>query len=110
MPRETPGFLFAGAHQSFLIYAARPRRGLLAARFRATGPATTNQRASKPPPGNWVDPALAHWVPTAPGEADDEGVGTAIVVTLLVLLAVGLVADQLLRLRRWLKKPPNSHT
>jgi hypothetical protein len=34
--------------------------------------------------------------------------GTAIVVTLLVLLAVGLVADQLLRLRKWLKKPPSS--
>jgi hypothetical protein len=27
--------------------------------------------------------------------------GTAIVVTLLVLLAVGLVTDQLLPLRRW---------
>ena len=36
--------------------------------------------------------------------------GTAIVVTLLVLLAVGLVTDQLLRLRKWLKKPPNSRT
>jgi hypothetical protein len=42
--------------------------------------------------------------------ADDEGMGTAIVVTLLVLLAVGLVTDQLLRLRRWLKKPPSSRT
>jgi hypothetical protein len=29
-------------------------------------------------------------------------VGTAIVVTLLVLLAVGIVADQLLRLGKWL--------
>jgi hypothetical protein len=29
-------------------------------------------------------------------------VGTGIVVTLLVLLAVGIVADQLLRLRKWL--------
>jgi hypothetical protein len=29
-------------------------------------------------------------------------VGTTIVVTLLVLLAVGVVADQLLRLRKWL--------
>jgi hypothetical protein len=38
----------------------------------------------------------------------DECMGTAIVVTLLVLLAVGLVTDQLLRLRRWLKKPPSS--
>jgi cytochrome b len=53
---------------------------------------------------------LAHGLPTAPDEADDEGVGTAIVVTLLVLLAVGIVTDQLLRLRRWLKKPPNSRT
>ena len=35
----------------------------------------------------------------SPAEAKDEGVGTAIVVTLLVLLAVGIVADQLLRLR-----------
>jgi len=33
-------------------------------------------------------------------------VGTAIVVTLLVLLAVGIVADQLLRLRKWLRRPP----
>jgi len=33
-------------------------------------------------------------------------VGTTIVVTLLVLLAVGVVADQLLRLRKWLKRPP----
>jgi hypothetical protein len=29
-------------------------------------------------------------------------VGTGIVVALLVLLAVGIVADQLLRLRKWL--------
>jgi hypothetical protein len=29
-------------------------------------------------------------------------VGTGIVMTLLVLLAVGIVADQLLRLRKWL--------
>jgi hypothetical protein len=34
--------------------------------------------------------------------------GTAIVVTLLVLLAVGIVVDQLLRLRKWLKRPPDS--
>jgi HAMP domain-containing protein len=34
-------------------------------------------------------------------------VGTAIVVTLLVLLAVGIVADQLLRLKKWLKRPPS---
>jgi len=34
--------------------------------------------------------------------------GTAIVVTLLVLLAVGLVVDSLLRLRKWLKRPPSS--
>jgi len=33
-------------------------------------------------------------------------VGTAIVVTLLVLLAVGIVVDQLLRLRTWLRRPP----
>jgi cytochrome b len=48
--------------------------------------------------------------PARRGKADDEGMGTAIVVTLLVLLAVGLVTDQLLRLRRWLKKPPSSRT
>jgi hypothetical protein len=48
--------------------------------------------------------------PAGRGEADDEGMGTAIVVTLLVLLAVGLVTDQLLRLRRWLKRPPGSRT
>jgi hypothetical protein len=30
-------------------------------------------------------------------------VGTAIVVTLLVLLAVGIVTDQLLQLKKWLK-------
>ena len=34
--------------------------------------------------------------------------GTAIVVTLLVLLAVGIVVDQLLRLRTWLRRPPSS--
>jgi hypothetical protein len=39
---------------------------------------------------------------------DDGGVGTAIVVTLLVLLAVGIVANQLLRLKKWLKRPPGS--
>jgi len=33
-------------------------------------------------------------------------VGTAIVVTLLVLLAVGIVVNQLLRLRKWLRRPP----
>ena len=33
--------------------------------------------------------------------------GTAIVVTLLVLLAVGIVTNQLLRLRKWLKRPPS---
>jgi cytochrome b len=32
--------------------------------------------------------------------------GTAILVTLVVLLAVGIVTDQLLRLRRWLNRPP----
>jgi hypothetical protein len=32
-------------------------------------------------------------VPGRPAETDDEGMGTAIVVTLLVLLAVGLVTD-----------------
>jgi hypothetical protein len=46
--------------------------------------------------------------PGRPAEAEDEGVGTAIVVTLLVLLAVGIVVDQLLRLRKWLKRPPPS--
>jgi hypothetical protein len=44
----------------------------------------------------------------APHGDEDGVVGTAIVVTLLVLLAVGLVTDQLLRLRRWLKRPPSS--
>jgi hypothetical protein len=38
---------------------------------------------------------------------DDRGVGTAVVVTLLVLLAVGIVVDQLLRLRKWLNRPPS---
>jgi hypothetical protein len=51
-----------------------------------------------------------HEIPCRPAEAEDEGVGTAIVVTLLVLLAVGIVADQLLRLRKWLKRPPNSRS
>lgn len=32
--------------------------------------------------------------------------GIAIVVTLLILLAVGIVTDQLFRLRKWLNKPP----
>ena len=32
---------------------------------------------------------------------------TAVVVTLLVLLAVGIVLNQLLRLRKWLKRPPS---
>ncbi|HEY7053426.1 MAG TPA: hypothetical protein VH496_15025 [Mycobacterium sp.] len=31
---------------------------------------------------------------------------TAVIVTLLVMLAVGLVVDQLFRLRTWLNKPP----
>ena len=43
-----------------------------------------------------------------PPKQDDSGVGTAIVVTLLVLLAVGIVVNQLLRLRNWLKRPPSS--
>jgi hypothetical protein len=34
-------------------------------------------------------------------------VGTAIVVTLLVLAGVGIVINQLLRLRKWLKRPPD---
>jgi len=34
-------------------------------------------------------------------------VATAVVVTLLVLLAVGIVLNQLLRLRKWLKRPPS---
>jgi hypothetical protein len=34
-------------------------------------------------------------------------VETAIVV-ILMLLGVGIVIDQLLRLRRWLKRPPSS--
>ena len=34
--------------------------------------------------------------------------GTAIVVTLLVLAGVGIVINQLLRLRKWLKRPPTS--
>ena len=38
---------------------------------------------------------------------DDKRVGTAVVVTLLVLLAVGMVVDQLLRLRKWLNRPPS---
>lgn len=33
--------------------------------------------------------------------------GTAIVVTLLLLLAIGIVADQLFRLRKWLNRPPD---
>ena len=33
--------------------------------------------------------------------------GTAVVVTLLVLFAVGIVVDQLLRLRKWLNRPPS---
>ena len=41
------------------------------------------------------------------GAGDDEGMGTAVAVTLLVLLAVGLVVDQLLRLRKWLNRPPS---
>ena len=48
-----------------------------------------------------------HYVFPVAAEADDEGVGTAIVVTLLVLLAVGIVVDQLLRLRKWLNRPPS---
>jgi hypothetical protein len=35
-------------------------------------------------------------------------VGTAIVVTLLVLAGVGIVVNQLLRLRKWLKTSPTS--
>jgi hypothetical protein len=35
---------------------------------------------------------------------------TAIIVTLLVLLAVGIVVNQLMRLRKWLKRPPNSRS
>ena len=42
-----------------------------------------------------------------PPTGDDGGAGTAIVVTLLVLLAVGLVTDQLLRLTTWLTRPPS---
>jgi hypothetical protein len=38
---------------------------------------------------------------------DDKDVATAIIVTLLVLLAVGTVVDQLLRLRKWLNRPPS---
>jgi len=38
---------------------------------------------------------------------DDQGVGTAFAV-MLVLLAVGVVINQLLRLRKWLKRPPGS--
>jgi len=38
---------------------------------------------------------------------DDKGVATAVVVTLLVLFAVGIVLNQLLRLRKWLKRPPS---
>lgn len=34
-----------------------------------------------------------------------EDVGTAVVV-MLIVLAIGIVADQLLRLRKWLQKPP----
>lgn len=34
-----------------------------------------------------------------------EDVSTAIVVV-LILLGIGIVVDQLLRLRRWLQKPP----
>jgi uncharacterized membrane protein len=39
---------------------------------------------------------ISEWVPT-------------IVVTLLVLLAVGIVIDQLLRLKKWLKRPSSRH-
>jgi hypothetical protein len=72
-----------------------------------------------PPPGEiagrtiWSDIELTR-IRFPPGPArlkqmmKDEGMGTAVVVTLLVLLAVGLVADQLLRLRKWLKRPPSS--
>jgi hypothetical protein len=35
-------------------------------------------------------------------------VGTAIVVTLLVLVGVGIVINQLLRLREWLNRSPTS--
>jgi hypothetical protein len=59
-------------------------------------------------PNTSCDAELTHWVPAGLAEADDEGMGTAIVVTLIVLLAVGLVADQLLRLSKWLKRPPTS--
>ena len=41
------------------------------------------------------------------GAGDDKRVGTAVAVTLLVLLAVGIVVDQLLRLRKWLNRPPS---
>jgi cytochrome b len=59
-----------------------------------------------------------HWVPhreiaeTAVGESvgrkqEDGRMGTAIVVTLLLLLAIGIVTDQLFRLRKWLNRPPD---
>ena len=32
--------------------------------------------------------------------------GTTIVATLLVLLAIGIVTDQLFRLRKWLNREP----
>ncbi|HXY65001.1 MAG TPA: hypothetical protein VEI45_11785 [Mycobacterium sp.] len=31
---------------------------------------------------------------------------SAAIVVVLILLAIGIVADSLLRLRRWLQKPP----
>ena len=33
--------------------------------------------------------------------------GTAIVVTLLVLVAIGIVTDQLFRLKKWLNRAPD---
>ena len=38
---------------------------------------------------------------------NDSGMGTAVIVTLLMLLAVGIVVDQLLRLRKWLDRTPS---
>ena len=37
-----------------------------------------------------------------------ECVTTAIVVTLVLLLGIGIVVNELLRLRKWLKNPPKS--
>jgi len=93
----------------------------MAVDVRAESPRGQRGRAEASPPGRDFPPRLALYANVAtdcPGRGDRvpaapklppvtmKDVSAAIVIT-LALLGVGIVVDQLFRLRKWLKNPPS---